>query len=466
MKKITTIAFLIICVIFLAQTVNAAPKCGSNPSGWDPACWTDVLGWNLCTWPSVGEIHKCALLSGTGGTILCSHGWFSNANAPLCSAGTCNLNGGVGVWYSRFVRNTCTGSVVCVNDTAVSNYWSSFVSGHSCHYISGYSSWTSCSGGMRVGSSPIWATTPGTSCSNASNVQTCTTCVPSLWGACVGACSSIGSQSRTCWLNGVPYTATQNCPTALCPPSCTLDFSSNIVTAPTGVTMDFTSAYTTSATYSCTGVCNGSCVVGGITNHNKIAGTLFPGDGTPIFFTANEPGTLACTVTVVGSGGSTATCGDMITVDILPPSFTFSVSSTTVKKGETVDLTWNNINNINSCTAYSSNSNPLWNGSKTTASGPHTEFGVSVDEVSGETYSLKCMNASNFASTQAVSVAIEKAVCNSDIEINNDIFNYNDCGDFFDDIETSSVYTSVKLCDTGSVVRISSDSDDAPTVCS
>ncbi len=57
MKKLITLSFSIICLVFITQTVQAAPQCSGNTNSYDPACWTGVT--TTCTWEDVGDVHRC-----------------------------------------------------------------------------------------------------------------------------------------------------------------------------------------------------------------------------------------------------------------------------------------------------------------------------------------------------------------------------------------------------------------------
>ena len=70
-------------------------------------------------------------------------------------------------FYSYMSDNSC-GGLHCNNLGSPVDYVR-----YTCHYIDKYNDWTSCIGGVSVGTNPHWTTIQGTSCNDVPNVKVC-----------------------------------------------------------------------------------------------------------------------------------------------------------------------------------------------------------------------------------------------------------------------------------------------------
>ena len=194
-KKVFIFGVIILSQILL--NAEAAPKCGGNPGGNDPACWTSQK--ETCKWTTIGTIYNCKK-----DHILCSDG-YSNNNAWPCSGGRCDTHGGKGSKYGYFKKGNCSG-LWCTNKPEPKP-----VVRYTCHYIDKYNNWTQCVNGVQIGKNPHWTTRSGTNCSNVSSTKSCpmATCIgsrPSGSHVCSGSDSGLSANT--------PWHKTDNCSTA------------------------------------------------------------------------------------------------------------------------------------------------------------------------------------------------------------------------------------------------------------
>jgi hypothetical protein len=163
-KKVFIFGVIILSQILL--NAEAAPKCGGNPGGNDPACWTSQK--ETCKWTTIGTIYHCKK-----DNILCSDG-YSNNDAQSCSKGRCDTHGGKGSLYGYFKKGNCSG-LWCTNKSEPKP-----VVRYTCHYIDKYNNWTQCVNGVQIGKNPHWTTRSGTNCSNVSSTKSCPMCTGTL----------------------------------------------------------------------------------------------------------------------------------------------------------------------------------------------------------------------------------------------------------------------------------------------
>lgn len=146
-----------------------------------------------CSYVNIGWSRQCSV---SGVWAYCFTAAVTGSSVPLCSSG--NVRTSAGTVYpqtscstslqnhARLVQNSCTGTTYCDNAPLPDpgTYTLS-----TCHYVGSWQTWTSCdSSGLQYGSSPIWNTVTGTTCTNAASVRTCkpTTTLSSVAPSCNG----------------------------------------------------------------------------------------------------------------------------------------------------------------------------------------------------------------------------------------------------------------------------------------